>query len=134
MYQTIFNNEVTKWTPKLVVPAALKAGLDQSRVTELLSVVSTSQLATSFPANVAAAASEALKEAYCKGIFIVSMSSLGFGVVAIVACLLCKDVDSKMTNTVSAPNELSSTMRMLTSMQIDVYLENDEFAHRNKVH
>lgn len=116
VYQTIFNNEVTKWTPKLVVPAALEAGLDQSRVTELLSVISTPELATSFSSDVVAAASEALKLAYCKGIFVLAMSSLGFGVVAIVACLLCKDVESKMTNT------------------IDVYLENDEYAHRNKIH
>ncbi|OJD29224.1 mfs general substrate transporter [Diplodia corticola] len=117
VYQTIFNNEVAKWTPKLVVPAALDAGLDQARSAELLAVVGTSQLATaSFSPAVVAAASEALKWAYCKGIFVVSMSSMGFGIVAIIACLMCKDVESKMTNT------------------IDVYLENDEFAHRNKVH
>ncbi|KAF4539028.1 Transmembrane efflux protein [Lasiodiplodia theobromae] len=116
VYQTIFNNEVTKWTPKLVVPAALKAGLDQSQTTELLSALGTSKLATSFSPAVVAAASEALKQAYCKGIFLVAMSSMGFGIVAIIACLLCKDVESKMTNT------------------IDVYLENDEYAHRNKVH
>ncbi|KAL1639701.1 hypothetical protein SLS58_007599 [Diplodia intermedia] len=116
VYQTIFNNEVTKWTPKLVLPAALEAGLDQSRSAELLSVIGTSQLSTSFSPAVVAAASEALKWAYCKGIFLVAMSSMGFGIVAIIACLLCKDVDSKMTNT------------------IDVYLENDEFAHRNRVH
>lgn len=101
VYQTIFNNEVTKWTPKLVVPAALKAGLDQSQTTELLSALGTSKLATSFSPAVVAAASEALKQAYCKGIFIVAMSSMGFGIVAIIACLLCKDVESKMTNTVS---------------------------------
>lgn len=101
VYQTIFNNEVTKWTPKLVVPAALKAGLDQSQTIELLSALGTSKLATSFSPAVVAAASEALKQAYCKGIFIVAMSSMGFGIVAIIACLLCKDVESKMTNTVS---------------------------------
>ncbi|KAL1635144.1 hypothetical protein SLS56_001896 [Neofusicoccum ribis] len=115
VYQTIFNNQIAEWTPKLVVPAALKAGLDQSRVTELLSSLSSPDLSTLFSPDVVAAASEALKNAYCKGIFVVSMSSMGFGIVAIIACLSCKDVESKMTNT------------------IDVYLENDKYADRNKL-
>lgn len=62
------------------------------------------------------------------------MSSLGFGFVAIVACLLCKDVESKMTNTVSALYKIICTIEMLTFCEIDVYLENDEYAHRNKIH
>lgn len=65
-----------------------------------------------------AAASEALKLAYCKGIFVLAMSSLGFGVVAIVACLLCKDVESKMTNTVSVLYKIICTIEMLTFMRL----------------
>ena len=43
-------------------------------------------------------------------------TSLGFGIVGIIACLCCKDVDAKMTN------------------KIEVYMENTELASRNKYH
>lgn len=39
---------------------------------------------------------------------VVSLASMAFGIVGIIACLCCKDVDSKMTNKVcvihSSPN------------------------------
>ena len=44
------------------------------------------------------------------------MVSLAFGIVGIIACALCKDVDSKMNN------------------KIEVYLENTDLADRNKYH
>lgn len=47
---------------------------------------------------------------------LIALTSLAFGVVGIVASLFCVDVDSKMTNT------------------IEVYLENTEYADRNKYH
>jgi hypothetical protein len=46
----------------------------------------------------------------------VAFTSLAFGIVGIIACLCCKDVEKKMNN------------------KIEVYLENDEFADRNKYH
>ena len=44
------------------------------------------------------------------------MVSLAFGIVGLVACALCKDVDAKMNN------------------KIEVYLENTNLADRNKYH
>lgn len=114
VFQTILNNKVAEFTPKLVVPAAIKAGLDQAKAAELLAVISSPSLSTLFSPAVVAAASEAMKQAYCKAIFVVAMSSLGFGVVAIIAALCCKNVDMKMTG------------------KIDVYLENDAYADRNR--
>jgi hypothetical protein len=43
-------------------------------------------------------------------------ASVAFGVVCLVACLFCQDVDAKMTN------------------KIEVYLENSEHAGENKYH
>jgi hypothetical protein len=82
---------------------------------------------------VVAAVGIAVQKAYEKGIQYVSnacsmsasanfenrgicYASLGFGIVGIIACLCCKDVDTKMTN------------------KIEVYLENTELAGRNKHH
>jgi hypothetical protein len=47
---------------------------------------------------------------------LIAFTSLGFGVVGIIASLFCVDVDSKMTN------------------EIEVFLENDKFADQNKFH
>lgn len=44
------------------------------------------------------------------------MVSMAFGIIGLIACACCKDVDHKMNN------------------QIEVYLENDRLADRNKFH
>lgn len=46
----------------------------------------------------------------------VAYTSMAFGIIGIIACACCKDVDSKMNN------------------KIEVYLENTELASRNKYH
>lgn len=47
---------------------------------------------------------------------VTAYTSLAFGVVGIVACLCCKDIEPKMTN------------------KIEVYMENTELGERNKFH
>lgn len=70
-----------------------------------------------------------MKEAYSKSIDLgnfggltsnlrrgIAYASVAFGVVCLIACLCCKDVDAKMTN------------------KIEIYLENTENAKKNKYH
>ncbi|PGH19675.1 hypothetical protein AJ80_03830 [Polytolypa hystricis UAMH7299] len=116
IYTTVLNNTVSKYTLRLVPPAAIAAGLPESKVADLLAVVSTPEMATSFSTEIALAATEAVKEAYVHGVRVVALVSMAFGIIGIVACLCCKDVEPKMTN------------------KIEVYLENDELASRNKYH
>ncbi|KAI5361423.1 Putative major facilitator transporter Str1/Tri12 [Septoria linicola] len=116
VYTTVFNNELSSSTLEKVSKAVLEAGLPQEEVQGLLAVVSTPDLATMFSADVVAAASAALDEAYCHAIFVVAMVSMAFGIVGLIACACCKDVDHRMNN------------------QIEVYLENDRLADRNKYH
>lgn len=47
---------------------------------------------------------------------VVAMVSMAFGIIGLIACACCKDVDHRMNN------------------QIEVYLENDRLADRNKYH
>ena len=68
VYTTILDNTVTKWTIRYVPKAVEAAGLPASKVPDLLKVVSTPELATSYPAKVVAAAGGALIKAYEKGI------------------------------------------------------------------
>lgn len=118
IYTTVYNNTLSKKTAELVPQAAISAGLSESRVSDLLSNVraGTAKMSQTFGPAVAAAATEALNNAYCKAIFVVAMVSMAFGIVGIIACLCCKDVDHKMTN------------------KIEVYLENTALAERNKYH
>ncbi|EYE93858.1 MFS general substrate transporter [Aspergillus ruber CBS 135680] len=118
IYTTVYNNRLSDKTAELVPQAAINAGLSESRVSDLLSGVSggTAKLSESFGPAVATAATDALNDAYCNAIFVVAMVSMAFGIVGIIACLCCKDVDHKMTN------------------KIEVYLENTALAERNKYH
>lgn len=116
VYTTVFNNELSSATVKKVSAAVLNAGLPQSELPQLLSQVSSTTLATSYSPSIVAAASAALNSAYCRAIFVVAMVSMAFGIVGLIACACCKDVDHRMNN------------------QIEVYLENDRLADRNKNH
>ncbi|KAE8146588.1 MFS general substrate transporter [Aspergillus avenaceus] len=102
IYTTVFTNTLSTWTAKLVPKAVLVAGLAEARVPDLLSTLSSSPstLAQSFSPAVAAAANVAVQHATCKAVFVVAMVSMAFGIVGIIACLCCKDVDPKMTNTI----------------------------------
>ncbi|KAJ5590769.1 hypothetical protein N7450_004741 [Penicillium hetheringtonii] len=117
IYQTVFSKSLTKYMTKYIPSAAIAAGLDESKVPDLMTAASSGAAALSkYSPAVAAAAEAALGNAYCKAIFVVAMVSMAFGIVGLGACLCCKDVDSKMTN------------------KIEVYLENTDLADRNQFH
>ncbi|KAJ5523217.1 peroxiredoxin prx5 [Penicillium frequentans] len=117
IYETVYSKTLTKYMEKFIPAAVTAAGLSEPKVEGLMSVVSGGASAlTSYSPAVAAAAEAALSDAYCKAIFVVAMVSMAFGIVGLIACLCCKDVDSKMTN------------------KIEVYLENTSLAERNTFH
>ncbi|KAF2715467.1 MFS general substrate transporter [Pleomassaria siparia CBS 279.74] len=116
VYTTILTNETTKSIARLVPAAAVAAGLPSQRVPDLMKLVGTPALASNFSPQVVAAVGAAVAQATCHGLRLVAFASLAFGCVGIIACLCCKDVDAKMNN------------------KIEVYLENTEYAERNKYH
>jgi hypothetical protein len=63
-------------------------------------VVGTPALATNYNPAVVAAVGGAVQQAYVHGIQLVAFTSLAFGGVGLIACLCCKDVNSKMNNTI----------------------------------
>lgn len=67
IYTTVFNKELASATQSKVTKAVLQAGLAQSEVAQLLSVVSTTEL-SSYPTAIVTAASAALNDAYCHAI------------------------------------------------------------------
>lgn len=97
LYNTVLNKELTAETAKRVPKAVLAAGLPQDQLSQLMKVVNTTEL-SSYPVAIVAAATLALDDAYCHAIFVVAMVSMAFGIVGLIACACCKDVDHKMTN------------------------------------
>ena len=116
VYTTIVTNTVTKYTLQYVPPAVEAAGLSASEVPALLRELSLPKFANNYSPRIVAAAGAAVQHAYERGVQNVAYASLAFGIVGIIACACCKDVDHKMNN------------------KIEVYLENTENANRNKYH
>ncbi|KIW78193.1 hypothetical protein Z517_08026 [Fonsecaea pedrosoi CBS 271.37] len=103
VYTTILTNETNKSMAKLVPAAAVAAGLPQSKIPDLLSAIGTPALAKEFSQAVVAAVGPAVDQAHVHGIRMVAFASLAFGIVGIIACMCCKDVDKKMNNKVNPP-------------------------------
>lgn len=66
--------------------------------------------------EIIAAAGAAFTHSYVIGLRTTALSSLSFGVCAIIACLFCNDIGHKMDE------------------KIEVFLENDVGADKNKFH
>jgi hypothetical protein len=117
VYLTVFQNDLKSKTPAYVTKAAEAAGVSASQIPDLLALLATPKaLAAQFGDSVAGAVGLAQQLAIAHGIKLIALTSLGFGIIGIVACLCCQNIDSRMDNT------------------IEVFLENDEFADRNKFH
>lgn len=105
---------------RLIPAAVLPLGLPASSIPALLAALPQGSAALmkvpGISTTIAAAAGGALQQAYVHALRTTALSSLSFGIIAIVSCALCNDIGKKM-------NE-----------KIEVFLENDEFADRNRFH
>jgi hypothetical protein len=105
---------------RLVPAAVLPLGLPASSIPAVLSALPQGSAALmkvpGISTAIAAAAGGALQESYKIALRTTALSSLSFGIIAIIACVLCNDIGKKMDN------------------KIEVFLENDEFADRNRFH
>ncbi|KAG9259033.1 fungal trichothecene efflux pump [Emericellopsis atlantica] len=120
IYQTILSNVQGNAAARLVPKAAIAAGLPASSAADLLAAFPLGSAAIQQVAGISdeivAAASEAWKQSYVQGLRTTCLSSLSFGIVGIIACLFCQDIEHKMNN------------------KIEIFLENDENADKNRFH
>ncbi|CAK7210970.1 hypothetical protein SBRCBS47491_000959 [Sporothrix bragantina] len=120
VFSTILSNVTSRNMLKLVPAAATAAGLPSSSVSALLAALPLGAKALEavpgISDSIIAAASKAYQQAYVVGLRTTALSSLSFGIVAIIACICCNDIDDKMNN------------------KIEIYLENDVNADKNKYH
>ncbi|EON98649.1 putative trichothecene efflux pump protein [Phaeoacremonium minimum UCRPA7] len=120
VYTTILTNVQTKSAASLVPKAALAAGLPSGSVQALLSALPLGSAALSkvpgITTDIIAAAGAAFQQSYVVGLRTTALASLSFGIVGIIACICCQDIGPKM-------NE-----------KIEIFLENDVNADKNKYH
>ncbi|KAL2212950.1 MFS general substrate transporter [Sarocladium strictum] len=120
VYTTILSNVQSNEAAKLVPRAAIAAGLDSDSVPALLAALPLGSAALAqvpgITNDIAAAAGAAFQQSYVVGLRTTCLSSLSFGILGIIAALCCQDIGKKMNN------------------KIEVFLENDENADKNRFH
>lgn len=130
-------NVQTSTQQKLLTQAALSAGLPKSSLVEFLENFPTGKSLNGIPgvtANVLAIAKVAFKNAYAHTLRyffqspcresvkaniltrILTLTSIAFGIVGVLAVICCEDIDQEMND------------------NIEVFLENDHHANKNKFH
>jgi len=114
------SNVQATWAAKLIPAAATGAGLPTSSLPALVKALPLGSAALAkvpgITMDIMLAAGAAVQQSYIHALKVTALSSLSFGVIAIIACALCNDIGPKMTS------------------KIEVFLENDEFADRNVYH
>lgn len=120
VYTSVLANTQSSRAQSIVVQAGLDNGLTEAAAKQLLAALSLgAQAIEAVPGinpSAIAAAGAAFLESYAYGLRMTALTSLGFGGLGIVMCFLCEDIGPKMNN------------------QVNVFLENDVHADRNKFH
>ncbi|TPX13597.1 uncharacterized protein E0L32_006068 [Thyridium curvatum] len=119
-YSSAIGNGVTSKGAELIPKAALNAGLPSSSLGQLMKAVPQGAAAISavpgVTPQIAQAVNTAYKYAAAFGLRNAALASLAFGVVGIALAVACEDITPKMTP------------------KIEIFLENDALADKNKFH
>jgi len=120
IYLAILNNVQASKAASLVPAAAMANGADSTTASALLKAIPLGAAAianvTGTTTAMVEAAGAAFVESYVIGLRTICLASIGFGVVAIICCCLSNDIGPKMTP------------------KIEVFLENDVQADKNRFH
>ncbi|KAF7196765.1 Trichothecene efflux pump TRI12 [Pseudocercospora fuligena] len=119
-FATILTTTQSKYAINHVIPAAEAAGATPQVAEAVLRALPLGAAALEkvqgIDTSIAAAAGAAFVESYVQGVKTVALASIGFGGLAIIACFFLEDIGPKM------------------NPKIEVFLENDVQAERNKYH
>ena len=95
------SNVQSKWAARLIPSAAINAGLTESAVPALLKALPLGAEALAkvpgITTQIIAAAGAAVQQTYVHALKVTAMSSLSFGILALIACCLCNDIGHKVT-------------------------------------
>lgn len=120
VFSTILNNTVQQEAAQLVPAAAQAAGASPSVAQNILAALPLGADALSAvkgaTTKMIEAAGQAYVESYVKGTSTVAYTSIAFGMVGVITTLFLEDITAKMTP------------------KIEIFLENDVHAEKNKFH
>ncbi|KAF2431731.1 fungal trichothecene efflux pump [Tothia fuscella] len=120
LFATILTTAQSSWAATHVITAAQAAGADLATAKAVLAALPLGAAALEkvpgLTTAIATAAGGAFVQSYVEAVKKVSLASLGFGGLAIIACFFLEDIGPKMNN------------------EIEVFLENDVQAVKNKYH
>lgn len=103
MYLSILSNQLTKYLPKYVIPAATGAGLPASSLTSLFAGITAGNL-TAVPGITPAievVVGQAVKHAYAMSFRTVFLCTLPFGAIILVAAIMSPNVENYLTDDVA---------------------------------
>ncbi|KAK1075672.1 hypothetical protein LTR74_000080 [Friedmanniomyces endolithicus] len=119
-FATILGTTQSAYAVSHVIPAAEAAGASPAVAESVLAALPLGAAALEkvqgLTTAIAEASGAAFVESYVQGVKTVALASIGFGGLAIVACLFLEDIGPKMTP------------------KIEIFLENDVQAEKNKFH
>jgi hypothetical protein len=103
MYSSILATESARYIPQKVIPAALTAGLPPSSLPGLLQSITLGDFSTvpGISAEIIAATSAAVKEAYASSFRTVYLCTLPFGVLLVIAAIFSPNVEQFLTDEVA---------------------------------
>lgn len=103
IYVTILTNRLGETIPAEVVPAAIGAGLPESSLPALLGALSgqvSPESVEGATPEIFAVATDAYRTAFSQAIKTVFLTTLAFGIIAIIACFFCPNRDDAIKNMV----------------------------------
>ncbi|KAF3342190.1 Aldehyde reductase 2 [Verticillium dahliae VDG2] len=120
VYTTILTNVQSTEAARIVPAAATAASLPESSVAALMAALPLGSAALAqvpgISPDIMTAAGAAFQQSYVVGLRTTALSSLSFGVIGIIACICCQDIGPRMND------------------KIEIFLENDGNADKNKYH
>jgi hypothetical protein len=103
VYVTILTNKVTEYLPEEVTPAAIKAGLPSSSLTQLYAGITAGSF-TSVPGinnDIIAAVSAAVKEAYARSFHMVFYATIPFSALFILSAIFVPNMEKYLHQNVA---------------------------------
>jgi len=99
LYISILSNQVTKYLPKYVVPAATGAGLPATSITQLFAGITSGSFkdVPGITPEIQAAVGAAVKHAYSMSFRTVFLCTLPFGGIILIAAILSPNVEDYLT-------------------------------------
>ncbi len=136
IYVSILANTQSSYAANAVPKAAMQAGASEGTAAAVLAAfpLGSTALAKVPGVNdkILAAAGTAYQWSYAHGLKITALSSLSFGLVGLILCLLTENIDKKVSG-FTAKSLVPANERQMNS-QTNVFLENDVNAEKNEFH